>query len=51
MNNQRRDIRCEFESIDPTMLKKPRGVGRGLLPTLQWVASWLLTYRASFPVK
>ena len=30
------------------MLKNPLGVRWGLLPTLQWMGSWLSTYPASF---
>jgi hypothetical protein len=33
--NQRRAIWHEFESIGPTLLKKPLGAGWGLLLTLQ----------------
>ena len=39
INNQRRAIRHEFESVGPTLLKNPLGAGWGILPTLQWVGS------------
>ena len=40
-------LRHEFESIGPTLFRNPLGAGWGLLPTLQWVGSWLPTYLAS----
>ena len=53
INNQRRVILCEFEPVGSTLLKYLLGVRWGLLlPTLQWVGSWLLIYLASlFSVK
>ena len=44
MNNQRWAIRHEFEPVGPTLLTHPLGAVWGLLPTLWWVGSWLLTY-------
>jgi hypothetical protein len=39
----------EFEPVGlPTLLKNPLGARWSLLPTLQWVGSWLPTYLASF---
>jgi hypothetical protein len=38
----------EFEHVGPTLLINPLDARWGLLPTLQWVGSWLLTYSVSF---
>ena len=32
--NQRQVIRCEFEFVDPTLLKNPLGARWGLMSTL-----------------
>ena len=52
INNQHRAIRREFQSVGLTLLKNPVGAWWGLLPTLQWVGSWLPTYMTSifFPL-
>jgi hypothetical protein len=47
MNNQRRAIRREFESVGLILLKNLLGAGWGLLSTLRWVGSWLPTYLAN----
>ena len=52
INNQCPAIWHEFELVGPTMFKNYLGARWGLLPTLQWVGSWLPTYLASSsPVK
>ena len=47
INNQHWTIRREFEPVDPNLLKNPLDARWGLLPTLQWVGSWLPTYLPS----
>jgi hypothetical protein len=42
--NQCWAIRCEFEHVDPTLLKNPLRVLWGVLHTLRLMGSWLPTY-------
>ena len=48
IKNQRHAIWDEFELVGPILLKNPLDARWGLLPTLRWVGSWLLTYLISF---